>query len=114
MAVLENHYKSNMTKEEAVALAKKAITAGIDNDLGSGSQVDVCIIENNGKFEHIRGAVPEQMLCVVPEPVGELPAKRERSGVNGFRTASVMQSQRQIQIHPNRNEDEWSHILGLR
>lgn len=37
-----------MGEEEAVALVAKAIRAGIFNDLGSGSNVDVCIIRKDG------------------------------------------------------------------
>ena len=33
-----------MTRDGAVALASEAIKAGIFNDLGSGSNVDVCVI----------------------------------------------------------------------
>lgn len=35
---------SNLKRDAAVALVSKAIQAGIFNDLGSGSNVDVCII----------------------------------------------------------------------
>lgn len=45
MAVLESEWKEGLTEEEAVALCAKAIEAGIWNDLGSGSNVDVCVME---------------------------------------------------------------------
>lgn len=44
MAVFETGWKKGMTKEEAIALCSDAILAGIFNDLGSGSNVDVCVI----------------------------------------------------------------------
>jgi 20S proteasome subunit beta 2 len=44
MSVFETKWKPKMTREAAVALAAEAITAGIFNDLGSGSNVDVCVI----------------------------------------------------------------------
>ena len=44
MAVFETQWKANMTRDEAVALVSEAIKAGIFNDLGSGSNVDVCVI----------------------------------------------------------------------
>jgi len=44
MAVYEQSYKEDMTKEEAMELTKRAIRAGIFNDLGSGSNVDLCVI----------------------------------------------------------------------
>ena len=40
--------RDDMSEEEAVALVAKAIRAGIFNDLGSGSNVDVCIIRKDG------------------------------------------------------------------
>lgn len=44
MAVFESSYRPNMEKDEAIALVAQAIRAGIFNDLGSGSNVDVTII----------------------------------------------------------------------
>ncbi|KAI5795100.1 nucleophile aminohydrolase [Geopyxis carbonaria] len=44
MAIFETMWKKNMTREEAVELCSQAIQAGIFNDLGSGSNVDVCVI----------------------------------------------------------------------
>ncbi|KAJ7802415.1 20S proteasome subunit [Mycena olivaceomarginata] len=44
MAVFESGWKANMSREAALQLVKDAISAGIFNDLGSGSNVDACII----------------------------------------------------------------------
>jgi len=44
MSVFETLWKASMTQDEAVELCSKAIQAGIFNDLGSGSNVDVAII----------------------------------------------------------------------
>jgi 20S proteasome subunit beta 2 len=44
MAVFETMWKKQMTRDEAVELCSQAIQAGIFNDLGSGSNVDVCVI----------------------------------------------------------------------
>lgn len=44
MAVFEAGYKDDLTEEEAVTLVSNAIQSGIFNDLGSGSNVDVCVI----------------------------------------------------------------------
>ncbi|KAJ7143281.1 20S proteasome subunit [Mycena crocata] len=44
MAVFESGWRANMTREAALQLVKDAISAGIFNDLGSGSNVDACII----------------------------------------------------------------------
>ena len=53
MAILETNYKENMSKEEAIKLCTAAIEAGIYHDLGSGSNVDVCIITRD-KIEMLR------------------------------------------------------------
>jgi 20S proteasome subunit beta 2 len=44
MSVFETSWKGNMTRDAAVKLCSEAILAGIFNDLGSGSNVDVCVI----------------------------------------------------------------------
>jgi 20S proteasome subunit beta 2 len=44
MSVFESKYKDNLDEKEAVELVAEAIQAGIFNDLGSGSNVDVCVI----------------------------------------------------------------------
>ena len=56
ISILENRFKENMTKEECIELVKCAIEAGIFNDLGSGSNVDIYNISKNGceKMESYR------------------------------------------------------------
>jgi 20S proteasome subunit beta 2 len=44
MSVFETQWRRAMTRDEAVKLCADAILAGIFNDLGSGSNVDVCVI----------------------------------------------------------------------
>jgi 20S proteasome subunit beta 2 len=46
MAVLESGYKDGLTEAEAVALVAAAIRAGIFNDLGSGSNVDLTVLRS--------------------------------------------------------------------
>lgn len=53
MSVFEDRYRPDMNEEEAKALVADAIRAGIFNDLGSGSNVDLCIITKD-KTEMIR------------------------------------------------------------
>merc|ERR1711972_1195824 len=48
MSILESEYKEDMTVEQGKALVAKAIRAGIFNDLGSGGNVDVCVITKEG------------------------------------------------------------------
>ncbi|XP_054282441.1 proteasome subunit beta type-7-like [Macrosteles quadrilineatus] len=47
MAVFEARWKPNMTEEEGKLLMRDAIAGGIFNDLGSGSNVDVCVIRKD-------------------------------------------------------------------
>ncbi len=44
MAVFETEWKPSLTEQGAIDLASNAIQAGIFNDLGSGSNVDVAVI----------------------------------------------------------------------
>ncbi|KAI1339635.1 proteasome subunit beta type 7 precursor [Xylariaceae sp. FL0016] len=44
MSVFESQWKPNCTKEDAMDLCSQAIQAGIFNDLGSGSNVDLAVI----------------------------------------------------------------------
>ena len=44
MAVFESQWQAKLTREDAIKLTSDAIQAGIFNDLGSGSNVDVCVI----------------------------------------------------------------------
>src|SRR6201999_4641912 len=45
MSVFESSWTPKLDREGAIKLAADAIQAGIFNDLGSGSNVDVCVIE---------------------------------------------------------------------
>lgn len=54
MAVLESHWKEDINREEAMQLASDAIEAGIWNDLGSGSNVDLCVMEVGKDAEYLR------------------------------------------------------------
>ncbi len=44
MAVFEDRYRPDMSLEEGKELVADAIRSGIFNDLGSGSNVDLCVI----------------------------------------------------------------------
>ncbi|XP_020776351.1 proteasome subunit beta type-10 [Boleophthalmus pectinirostris] len=48
VSVFEDRFKPNMELEEAERLVRDAIAAGIFCDLGSGSNVDLCIITEKG------------------------------------------------------------------
>ena len=63
MSVFETQWKTNLSRDEAVKLCSDAIQAGIFNDLGSGSNVDVCVITKEKATllrNHIKPNVREQ------------------------------------------------------
>lgn len=58
MAVFETGYKDDLSLEDAKNLVYRGISAGIYNDLGSGGNVDLCIIKR-GSTEYLRGFATE-------------------------------------------------------
>jgi 20S proteasome subunit beta 2 len=54
MSIFEARYKDGMTKEEAKILVRDAIRAGVFNDLGSGGNVDLTVIEKGQPAEVLR------------------------------------------------------------
>jgi 20S proteasome subunit beta 2 len=57
MAIFETQWKKNCTRDEAVQVCAEAIKAGIFNDLGSGSSVDVCVIEKEKPTQLLRNYI---------------------------------------------------------
>ncbi|VVT50097.1 uncharacterized protein SAPINGB_P002599 [Magnusiomyces paraingens] len=55
MAVLEARWHKDISKEEAINLVADAIESGIWNDLGSGSNVDICVMEQDQPAQLHRG-----------------------------------------------------------
>jgi 20S proteasome subunit beta 2 len=47
MAVFESRYKENMSERDGKKLVRDAVAAGIFNDLGSGSNIDLCVIKKD-------------------------------------------------------------------
>merc|ERR1712054_590378 len=80
MSILETEYRSDLTEEEGKALVAKAIRAGIFNDLGSGGNVDVCVITKDGAT-HSRGfetPTPRKYKAAyAPFPKGTTPILKE-------------------------------------
>jgi len=54
-AILESEWRPGMEEEEAKKLVRDAIAAGIFNDMGSGSNVDLAVIKANDSIEYLRG-----------------------------------------------------------
>eukprot|EP00535_Pseudo-nitzschia_heimii_P009431 CAMPEP_0197182876 /NCGR_PEP_ID=MMETSP1423-20130617/6998_1 /TAXON_ID=476441 /ORGANISM="Pseudo-nitzschia heimii, Strain UNC1101" /LENGTH=264 /DNA_ID=CAMNT_0042633379 /DNA_START=215 /DNA_END=1009 /DNA_ORIENTATION=- len=57
MAVFESSWKEDLNENEAIELVKRAIGAGIFNDLGSGSNCDVCVIRTDQSVDYRRNDV---------------------------------------------------------
>ncbi|KAJ7484614.1 20S proteasome subunit [Mycena latifolia] len=82
MAVFESGWKPNMTRADALQLVKDAISAGIFNDLGSGSNVDACIIT----------AAHTEMLRNVEMPNVRVQKERQygfRRGTTAWKTENI-------------------------
>ncbi|RKP05584.1 proteasome subunit beta type-7 [Thamnocephalis sphaerospora] len=47
MAVFEAKWQRDMERQDAIELVREAIESGIFNDLGSGSNVDICVLEKD-------------------------------------------------------------------
>eukprot|EP00341_Mesodinium_pulex_P015678 CAMPEP_0116956030 /NCGR_PEP_ID=MMETSP0467-20121206/43048_1 /TAXON_ID=283647 /ORGANISM="Mesodinium pulex, Strain SPMC105" /LENGTH=122 /DNA_ID=CAMNT_0004642341 /DNA_START=285 /DNA_END=653 /DNA_ORIENTATION=+ len=54
MAVFESRYTEDLEEADAINLVKDAIRAGIFNDLGSGSNVDITVIKTGGEVSRFR------------------------------------------------------------
>lgn len=55
MAVFETRFTEDMEEDKAVELVRDSIRAGIFNDLGSGSNIDVTVIRNDSTVTRHRG-----------------------------------------------------------
>lgn len=82
MAVLEEGYKPSLTLEEGVDLVQRAILSGVRNDLGSGSQVDLCVIGPDGNCQQTRAVIPEEKL---------LPDGKAKNGDMSVRTNRLLE-----------------------
>lgn len=52
---VQRGHRAGLGEEGAKQLVIEAIAAGIDNDLGSGSNIDLCIMSAGRGLEHHRG-----------------------------------------------------------
>ncbi|CAI5745039.1 unnamed protein product [Peronospora destructor] len=96
MSVFEHGYKDDMTEEEAKTLVQEAILAGIFNDLGSGSNVDVMTIKkSNGKVE-----VVKEINCIKPNEVSELRSQINRDIVTHIPRGATQVLSSKTEIFP--------------
>lgn len=54
MSVFEARWRPDLSEEEGKKLVRDSIAGGVFNDLGSGSNIDLCIIRR-GSTEYLRG-----------------------------------------------------------
>lgn len=72
MAVFESAWRGDLNEADAVKLVQRAIGAGIFNDLGSGSNCDICIIRTDGTVDYNRN-------MQTPNEIGPLRAAIQHS-----------------------------------
>jgi 20S proteasome subunit beta 2 len=87
MSVFELGWSDDMTEEEGVELVKRAILAGIFNDLGSGSNVDTCVIRMDGTTTLNRGAVQPNDTKPLRDAINRSDKLNMRSGTTTFLTS---------------------------
>lgn len=120
MSILESRYRPDLTKAEAIQLVRDAIQAGIANDLGSGSQIDVCILDGtitakNGdksRMQYIRSQLPDD------DESSSASSLRvdATAGVNGFGNHGLHVQRRRTLYDPDavqQRQEAWQHILDL-
>ena len=69
--------------DDAIQLVTRAIRSGIQNDLGSGSNVDLCIIKPDGTSQYKRHVIPEDELVLPPKASSSSDTKQEGKDNNG-------------------------------
>jgi 20S proteasome subunit beta 2 len=124
--VLESRYpkigSEHCTLEEGIRLAVDAIRAGVDNDLGSGSQVDVVIIAKEGVL-YRRAVVKEEVLEWADgshelTETNRIERLNDGGGVNGFGNVPfAIQSERVVisgELSTKNAKRQWlEEVLGI-
>ncbi|DBA02501.1 TPA: hypothetical protein N0F65_010973 [Lagenidium giganteum] len=77
MSIFEHGYHDDLEEEEAVKLVQDAILAGIFNDLGSGSNVDITVIKRVGDKVEVK----KDINSIKPNEVSELRSQINRDVV---------------------------------
>ncbi|KAL3720317.1 proteasome subunit beta type-7-B [Eucalyptus grandis] len=76
MSVFESKFREGLTRDEGIQLVAEAICSGIFNDLGSGSNVDICVI-TKGHKEYLRNHLLPNPRTYVSEKGYPFPKKTE-------------------------------------
>ncbi|XP_047314379.1 proteasome subunit beta type-7-B-like [Impatiens glandulifera] len=76
MEIFESKYREGLIKEVGVKLVTEAICSGIFNDLGSGRNVDVCVI-TKGQTKYLRNHLALNPCTYVSDKVYTFSKKTE-------------------------------------
>jgi len=88
ISVFENGWVDEMSEEEGVELVKRAILAGIFNDLGSGSNVDITVIRNDGTVSNNRNVLKPNEVQPLRDSINRSDKLNIKSG-----TTTVLKSE---------------------
>lgn len=66
-AILETKYRDDLSEEEAKKIVIEAVEAGIFHDLGSGSNVDICVVKKD-KTDIFRNLKSDNKKTTEPYP----------------------------------------------
>lgn len=67
MSIFESDYKDGMSEDEAKLLVARSIRAGIFNDLGSGSNIDLCVL-SRASTKYLRNfEIPQERTYIRAE-----------------------------------------------
>jgi 20S proteasome subunit beta 2 len=67
MSIFESDYKDGMSEDEAKLLVARSIRAGIFNDLGSGSNIDLCVLSRAGTKYLRNFEIPQERTYIRAE-----------------------------------------------
>ena len=90
-------WKPDMEEEDAKQLVRQAIRAGIFNDMGSGSNVDLVVIKANNNVQYLRGF----------DEANKKGERREKYGYKAGTTAVLTEKVRNIQLGPRGEGVQW-------
>jgi 20S proteasome subunit beta 2 len=103
MAVFESNWRSNMNEVDAIALVQRAIGAGIFNDLGSGSNCDICVIRMDQTVSYHRN-------MVTPNDIAPLRNAIQHSGRFTFPIGTTPILQTKFETHMPTMKEQFASI----
>lgn len=98
IAVFEADYRDDMEEEDAVRLVQRAILAGIFNDLGSGSNVDTCVIRTDGTTKMGRNDIMPNEVKPLRESVVRSDVLNMRAGTTAVLKSTFVKSKMGVSL----------------